>query len=123
MSYVINSYNNKDGNLEYISQSIFDRNSSYYTKNRTKNKLIYLNIIFDIYEYYRQIAVSQTKLTVEFEDIKKIFDKNFIDATLKVDQMKKETNFGLNYQSLIRWNNKIKSKLNVDNFILIENQN
>ena len=119
MSYVINSYENKIGEINYISRTIFDRNSSYYSKIRTKNKLIYINLVFDIYEYYREIAISQLKKSMELEDVNAVFDEKFKEATVKVDQMKKETNYGSNYQNLIRWNNKIKLKLNIDNFALI----
>lgn len=119
MSYVINSYENENGEVNYISRTIFDRNSSYYSKIRTKNKLVYINLVFDIYEYYREIAISQLKKSMEFEDVKAVFDEKFKEATVKVDQMKKETSSGSNYQNLVRWNNKIKLKLDIDNFAVI----
>ena len=119
ISYVLNSYKTKNSKQKFISQTLFDRNSSFFSKNRTNNKLIYLNIIFDIYEYYRQLAIAQIHNKMKFEDAKLIFDKKYKEANLKVEQMKKETNYGLNNQNLMKWNNKIKKKLDIDNFLLI----
>ena len=121
ISYIINSYEKDNGDFNYISQTLFDIHTSYYSKNRTNNKLIYLNIIFDIYEYYRQMAIAQVHKEMNFEETKVVFDKKYKEASIKVEQMKNETNYGLNNQNLMKWNNKIKSKLGIDNFTLIMN--
>ncbi len=121
ISYIINSFEKDSGEFSYISQTLFDIHTSYYSKNRTNNKLIYLNIIFDIYEYYRQMAIAQINKKKNFEEVKIIFDKKYKEASIKVEQMKNETNYGLNNQNLMKWNNKIKSKLEIDNFTLIMN--
>jgi len=117
-SYLVDHHKNKN---QFIIRTLFDRNSSYCIDTRSKNKLIYLNLIFDIYEYYRQGSEDQVTDKMTFEQVKEICKKQFEEASVTVEKMKNETNSGLNYQNLIRWNSKVKSKLDIDNFMLISN--
>lgn len=117
-SYVVDNYKNDDENI-YLTKTIFDRNSSYYNKEISRHKLIYINIIFDIYESYRQGLQSQITDTMDFDEIKILCQQKFDEATNTVKKFKSETRLGTNKQKLIFWNNKIKTKLNIDNFSLI----
>lgn len=118
--YSLDQFKNGDGKDQYLSKTLFDRNSSFCRYGRTKNKLVYINIIFDLYEYYRGILQAQISPGTTFEEARVLCDERFEEASVMVKKMQKETNSGLNYQNLIRWNNQIKSKLDIDNFAIIE---
>ncbi|MDX5584723.1 MAG: carboxypeptidase-like regulatory domain-containing protein [Aureibaculum sp.] len=120
-SYMLDLLKNKNGSRQFITRTIFDRNSSFYSSGHTKNKLVYLNLIFDIYEYHRQSLMTQITDKMTFEKSKNLCKKKFVEASMTVEKMKNETNSGKNYQSLTKWNTLIKSKLNIDNFALITN--
>ena len=120
--YILDRFKNSNGKDDFITRTVFDRNASSYKNTRSKNMLIYLNLSFDIYEYYRQKLELDINDEMTFEEVKKLTSKRIKDATLTVEKMKKETNSGLNFQKLMRWNKSIKSKLNVDNYILISKQ-
>ena len=121
-SYLLDQYVDKNGVKQFITRTIFDRNSSFSRYDRTKNKLIYINLIFDIYEYYRQNLIAVVNKNMNFDTVKDMCKEKFQEATLTVKKMENETNSGLNFQSLVRWNNTIKAKLNIDNFSQIANQ-
>jgi len=80
---------------------------------RTKYKLIYLNIIFDIYEYYRQ-NLNTLIINKSFNEVKTLCKEKFEEASLTVKKMKKETNNGSNHQNLIRWDNALNQKLTIN---------
>jgi len=67
------------------------------------------------------MAIAQINKKMNFEEVKIVFDKKYKEADKKVEQMKNETNYGLNNQNLMKWNNKIRTKLDIDNFTLIIN--
>ena len=118
--YSLDQFKNKDGNDQYLTQTLLDRNSSFCRYGRTKNKLAYINIMFDIYEYYRGILQTQISPGTTFEEARELCDERFEEASVMVKKMQKKTNSGLNYQNLLQWNNQIKSKLNVDNFAVVK---
>ncbi len=118
-SYVLDQYENINGDRQIVSRTLFDINSSFFKYNRTKNKLVYINLVFDTYEYYRQILSSQITTKMTFNEVKQLSKEKFEEASVIIEKMSLETNFGENFQNLIRWNNKIKSNMNIDNFSLV----
>ena len=120
-SYALDIYKDKSGVEQLTSRTVFDRNSSFFKNSRTKNRLIYLNLIFDIYEFHRRSLDSQSEYInqMSYDEIKKMYDDKFLEATNMVKKMKKETYSGAKYQNLIKWNKKIKDILEIDNFALI----
>lgn len=118
-NYMLDVYTNTQGEKQYISRTLMDRNSSFFKYDRTKNKLIYINIIFDIYEVFRQGAAIKIANHMTLDDIKNLYTTAYDEASLSVKNFAMETSNGLDYQNLLRWNNKIKSKLKVDNFLLV----
>ncbi len=119
-SYVID-FNKIDlGENQHNSRTIFNRATSYYNGSESDNKLVYFNLIFDIYEYYRQKIETINLKNSSFDNIKLEYENAYKEATEIVKQLKKETNRGDNFQQLINWNNKIKSKLGIDNYNLIK---
>jgi hypothetical protein len=116
ISYMVDSYQGKNGITKIVSRTLLDINSSRFSHERTKNKLVYLNIIFDIYEVYRQLAVSRIIGDMTFDEAKLIFDEMYRGASTEVKKMEKETRSGSDYEGLVKWNNRIKAKLNIDNF-------
>ncbi|MGB5435422.1 MAG: carboxypeptidase-like regulatory domain-containing protein [Maribacter sp.] len=119
-SYVLDQYKDEGGRNKYVVKTLFDRYSSFCRHSRTKNKLVYVNIMFDIYEYYRQLLEAQIYPGMTFEEAIIQCDEKFKEATLMEKKIQKETSSGLNYQNLIQWNNQIRSKLNIDNFAVVE---
>lgn len=111
-AYVIDTYKNEKGINQFISRTLFDRNTSFYKKKRSKKALVYLNLIFDIYEFHRQEIEEEVKDNMSFEEAKKTYDILYLRATITVNDMKHETNFGSNNTVLNNWASKIKSKLN-----------
>lgn len=111
-TYMIDTYRNEMGLKQFISRTLFDRNISFYKKNRTKKALVYLNLIFDIYEFHRQELKIKIKSNMNFEEVKKNYDILYLEATITVNDMKNETNFGSKNKILNNWVSEIKSKLN-----------
>ena len=121
-SFLLDQYKNENEEKKFITRTIFDRNSSYFRNERTNKKLVYINLIFDIYEYYRQNLDTQINNKMTYGEVKKMCNEKFEEASSTVEKMKEETNSGLNFQELYKWNSKIKDKLGVNNYLLIMNQ-
>lgn len=119
-TYALDQYETSEGRKKFVIRTLFDRNSSYYRSNRSKLKLVYLNTIFDIYEYHKQVLEAQVSDKMPFDEVKLMCEEKFEEASKVVKNMNKETNYGNNYQALVRWNSKIKGKLGIDNFLLIK---
>ena len=111
-SFMLDVYTNELGEKQFSTKTLFDRNSSFCSYNRIKNKLIYINLIFDVYEIYNRKLSNQLTEGLSFEKAKILCDKKFNEASLMVKKITTETNNGLNFQNLIRWSEKIKQKLN-----------
>ena len=109
-SYSLDSYV-KNGKLQFTTQTLFDANSSF-CKFRVPKKLIYINIIFDMYEVYNKELKMLLNDEITFEEAKILCDEKFKEATELINIMKRETNFGLNFQKLKRWQTRIKRRLN-----------
>ncbi|MBU2905614.1 carboxypeptidase-like regulatory domain-containing protein [Arenibacter algicola] len=114
--YMVDSYKGENGITKIVSRTLLDIDSSQFSYERTKNKLVYFNIIFDIYEVYRQLAASRITENTTFDKAKLIYDEMYKGASTEVKKMEKETRNGSDYEGLVKWNNRIKTKLNIDNF-------
>jgi len=121
-SYLIDKYENASGEKQYTTRTIFDRNSSFYKSERSNKVLIYINLIFDIYEYYRQSLDTKINIEMSYDEVKKMYDETFEEASLTVKKMKNETNSGINFQNLNKWNSNLNQKLGINNYLLIMNQ-
>lgn len=120
-SYYLDQHKNEKGEKQLTSRTIFDKNSSFTSSKSTNIKLIYINLMFDIYEYNRQEFVKEAVPTASFDEYKKLGVEKFEKARFEIEKMNAETNFGSNFTNLFQWNKLIKSKLDVDNFERIEN--
>lgn len=114
--YVADSYKGENGIEKMLSRTLLDINSSRFSNERTKNKLVYYNIIFDIYEVYRQLGASRITENMTFAEVKSVYDEMHVGASSEVKKIEKETRQGNDYNGLVKWNNRIKAKLNIDNF-------
>ncbi|VAW27199.1 hypothetical protein MNBD_BACTEROID04-157 [hydrothermal vent metagenome] len=110
-SYALDSYFKK-GEIQFVTQTLFNRATSFYPYNRTQNKLIYIGVIFDIYEVFNRELKHQLKNITNFNDAKVACYTKFKEATDLVNQMKSDTELGLNSKKLKRWSERIKLKLN-----------
>ncbi|PKP29396.1 MAG: hypothetical protein CVU01_00165 [Bacteroidetes bacterium HGW-Bacteroidetes-18] len=110
-SYMLDMYLNEDGERQYVTRTLFNRNSSFCKYDRLDNKLIYVGLIFDVYEIYNQQLKNEISNEMTFEEAKILSSKIFNEASKTVEKMKNETNAGLNYQILKRWETTIKQKL------------
>ncbi|MCM4152467.1 hypothetical protein DHD05_12765 [Arenibacter sp. N53] len=118
--YMVDSYKGENGITEIVSRTLLDIDSSQFSYERTKNKLVYFNIIFDIYEVYRQLAASRITENMTFDEAKLIFDEMYLGALTEVKKIEKETHNGSDHDGLVKWNNRIKAKLNIDNFVSLK---
>ncbi len=110
-SFLLDVYTNKLGEKQFSTKTLFDRNSSFCSYNRINHKLMYINLIFDVYEIYtRELKVALSKSS-SFEDAKILCEQKFNEATLTVKKMTADTNKGTSFQNLIRWSEKVKQKL------------
>jgi len=96
---------------KYNTRTLFNRNSSFCTEDRTENKLIYINMIFNIYEIYNQKLKTQLLNINSFENAKTLSNQLFQEASTKVDKMKLETEQGSRFQPLMKWKKSINEKL------------
>jgi len=110
-SYLLDAYTNKLGETQFNTETLFNRNSSFYSYNRINHKLLYINLIFDIYEIYNRELNTELSNNIPFKEAKILSDKKFNEARLIVKKMEVDTNKGLNFQTLIRWSEKVKLKL------------
>lgn len=120
IAYMVDSYRGENGTKKIISRTLLDINSSRFSDVRTKNKLVYFNIVFDIYEVYRQLAASRITDKMTFDEAKSIYDEMYKGASSEVKKMDMETHNGNKYEAYVKWNNRIKAKLNIDNFALVQ---
>jgi len=118
--YMVDSHTGENGIQKIVSRTLLDIDSSRFSYERTKNKLAYLNIIFDIYEVYRQLATSRITVDMTFDVAKSIYDEMYKAASTEVKKMEKETRQGNDYNGLVEWNNRIKSKLKIDNLAMVK---
>ncbi|RAJ12723.1 carboxypeptidase-like regulatory domain-containing protein [Arenibacter echinorum] len=118
--YMVDSYKGENGITKIVSRTLLDIDSSQFSHERTKNKLVYFNIIFDIYEVYRQLAASRIMENTTFEEAKLIYNEMYKAASTEVKKMEKETRNVSDYEGLVKWNNRIKAKLNIDNLASIK---
>ncbi|WP_165770005.1 carboxypeptidase-like regulatory domain-containing protein [Flagellimonas pacifica] len=118
ISYMVDRFVDKEGSNKTVSRTLLDIESSQFGNNRTRDKLAFVNMAFDIYEIYRQLANSRIKDQMNFEEAKAIFDEVYQGASIEVKKMRKETNDGANPQGMTKWNNRIKAKLGVNNLAL-----
>ncbi|WP_198440063.1 carboxypeptidase-like regulatory domain-containing protein [Pareuzebyella sediminis] len=118
-AFMVDSFRDIEGNLKIVNRTLLDVSDFHSGYERSKNRLIYLNMIFDIYEIYRQLAASRITTDMSFEEAKSIFEQIYAGATAEVENFKRETYNGNDKEKLMQWNNRIKSKLDVDNFALV----
>lgn len=110
-SYMLDMYKDENGDSQFVTRTLFDRNSSFCKYDHINNKLIYIGFIFDIYEIYNQRLKNEISNKMTFEEAKILCDEKFEEASITVEKMKNETNGGLNYQNLLRWETTINQKL------------
>ena len=110
-SYMLDMYKNENGDRQFVTRTLFDRNSSFCKYDRIKNKLIYIELVFDIYEIYNQRLKNEISNEMTFEEAKILCNEKFEEASITVEKMKNETNGGLNYQNLLIWETTINQKL------------
>jgi len=110
-SFMLDVYTNKLGKQQFSTKTLFDRNSSFCSYNRINHKLMYINLIFDIYEVYNRKLSNQLTKDISFEKAKILCNQKFNKATLTVKKMTADTNNGMSFQNLIRWSERVKQKL------------
>ncbi|NOR28075.1 MAG: hypothetical protein GQ540_06060 [Lutibacter sp.] len=110
-SFLLDVYINKLGEQQFSTKTLFDRNSSFCSNNRINHKLMYINLIFNVYEIYNQELKAELSKSSSFEEAKTLCEQKFNEATLKVKKLTVDTNKGTNFQNLVRWSEKIKQKL------------
>lgn len=119
IGYMLDMYWDWNGNRKIVGRTLMDINSSEFHHEHTRNKLIYINLLFDIYEIYRQLGNSRIKEGMTFDEMKAIYDEVYDGANAEAKNMRKETDHGDDLEALRKWNGRIKSRLKIDNFALM----
>lgn len=110
-NYVLDSYLYKN-QWVFNSKTIFDRNNSFCTDDRSQNKLMYVNQIFNIYEIFNQRLSTELNTTITLDKAIKLCESYYEEANETVEKMNLETEKGANFQQLIKWNETVNEKLN-----------
>lgn len=118
ITYVVDRYLDEDGTNQTVSRTLLDLDASQFSDDGSRNRLAYINMIFDIYEAYRQLASSRTTNEMHSDEVKAIFDEIFQGAAIEVKKMQRETQRGADQEALQLWNRKINARLGVDNISL-----
>jgi hypothetical protein len=122
-NYIVDQQVDENGDKHFISSVVFDRNNSFCNEDiRGVNKLIYINLKFDIYEFHRQKVNLEINKTMSFKEVKNLFAKAFKEASAEALILANETKNGENFINLTFWNKKIKDRLRIDNYKIIINQ-
>lgn len=111
-SIILDVYTNALGNNQFLTRTLFDKNSSFCSYNRINHKLLYINLIFDVYEIFNKQLSIELSENISFEEAEILSNNKFNEASLVVDKMATETNKGTNFQNLMRWSEKVKEELN-----------
>ncbi|TMU57061.1 carboxypeptidase-like regulatory domain-containing protein [Flagellimonas algicola] len=118
ITYVVDSYFDGEGKNKTESRTLLDLTASQFNNDGSRNRLAYINIIFDIYEVYRQLASSRITDSMNSDEAKAIFDEIYQGAAIEVKKMQKETQRGADQEALQLWNRRINARLGVDNISL-----
>jgi len=110
-SFMLDAYTNKLGEKQFNTKVLFDRNSSFCSYNRINHKLMYINLIFDVYEIYNRELKAELSKSSSYEEAIILSDKKFNEASLTVKKITLDTNSGANFQTLIKWSEKIGKKI------------
>ena len=99
------------------SVCVFDKRHSWVNKNIMNDALLlYDQTIFDIHEVYAR-RLRKTFLETDFglndfkEKYKSMTEKNNNDLLNRIEEFKKDSNFGQNKKSVMQWTIKIKYEL------------
>jgi hypothetical protein len=99
------------------SVCVFDKRQSWVNKNIANDALlIYDQTIFDIHEVYAR-RLRKTFLETDFglNDFKEKYqgmtEKNNTDLLNRIEEFKRESNFGQNKKTVMQWAVKIKNEL------------
>lgn len=119
--YVYNPASIEKANLlstpEITAFCVFDKKKSWVNKELANDYwLLYNQVFFDIYEIYtRKLKERFTLTDFGSEDYKekfqKISEENNKALKQRIDQYQKQTNFGDDFDAVIKWNKNIKAEL------------
>nr|WP_299389391.1 carboxypeptidase-like regulatory domain-containing protein [Allomuricauda sp.] len=113
--YMVDGFNDKSGQPNVTSSTLMDINSFHANNDGSKHKLAFLNMTFDIYEVFRQLAMSRITPNMTFNEVKAIFDEVHHGAGIEVKTMALETGKGTVHEAMVKWNDRIKARLGIDN--------
>lgn len=103
--------------LQVLSSTILDPFESYYYFPRTTKSTAFLNMYFDIVEIQRrELLVELGKIAESPEDAKSIYDAKMLDLSSLGTVFFKNVERGYNKEGMLRWNDYIVKKLNIDNW-------
>ncbi len=102
-----------------ISSTVFDPWETYYYYRVDTLTNCFLNLYFDIHEIQRQEFARDIQSCKDSpEIIRKKFEAMQEKASLLARRFLNETNRGLNYDPMIKWNDYVRSRLGIDNMLL-----
>lgn len=105
--------------IYYTTKTIFDPFKSYYHYPMTLETDVFINIYFDIVEIQRRKLEESLGNCPQDVNLMKA---KYLEIITETDQLTrqyfKEVNRGLNKNQLVKWNNYVTSKINIDNLSL-----
>lgn len=111
--------NNACDSIYFTTKTIFDPFKTYYHYPITIETLVFINIYFDIIEIQRRKLDKSLKICPQDVNIMKA---KYFELINETNQLTKkyfsEVNRGINKNQLEKWNNYVKSEINIDNLNL-----
>lgn len=107
--------------LHFITATIFDPYKTFYYFPINNLSLAFINIYFDIMEIQcRELNIDLQKIDKNVKLIPTVYAERIKTADYISQLYFKEVDRGNNYKALVKWNNLVKEKLNIDNIFIFQ---
>jgi len=100
--YMVDSYKGENGITKIVSRTLLDIDSSQFSYERTKNKLVYFNIILIFMRFIDNWPLPGLRRIRPFDEAKLIYDDMYKGASSEVKKIEKETRDGSDYEGLVK---------------------
>ena len=108
--------------LHVITKTVFDPYDSFYYYPNTPHGMAFINMYFDLMEMKRrelEMAITDRNALDE-EAIIMIYKLKKAEAEKTGEQFLKEVDRGTEWEAMIKWNNKIREAIGIDNIEIFQ---
>jgi len=99
----------------YTIKTVFDPYESYYNRKLENTDVAFINIYFDLIEWKKRELNEKLKTVQSPEKWKEMYSKHLTELEQLEKIYFKEVDHGVNRQALFKWNDLIRSELQIDN--------